>query len=490
MLKVYNTLSRKTEEFKPIKSGEVTIYVCGPTVYDFLHVGNFRGPVVFNFICNWLEYSGYKVTYAQNFTDVDDKILNRAIKENISALEVSNTYINEYKKDFKILGLRAHDCSPKVTEFLPEIISMVSGLIEKKKAYVAGGDVNFEISQFSEYGKLSGRKTDELKEGVRIEVDASKKSSLDFALWKAAKPTELLKWNSPWGEGRPGWHIECSAMVKGIFGDQIDIHGGGLDLVFPHHENEIAQSEAFSGHQLAKYWVHWNMFNFGGTKMSKSLGNVVSMREFSEKHHAEIYKWIVLSVHYRSVADFNEDTIDRAYTGLAKFYSAMALAENVLASDLTSDLAVAQAADEKYKAELNQTWQSIENAFNDDFATPASFALVFETIRKFNSRVRRGMKLNSQVASQCEQFLAFIKKFGRLLGLFQETPQKFLTELDNKLLNKLGLQRTLVDDLVAERAKVREAKDFAKADEIRKKLTEMQIAVSDTSTGSFWEVMK
>lgn len=486
MLKVYNTLSRKIEEFKSLKPKEVTIYVCGPTVYDFLHVGNFRGPVVFNFIRNWLEYSGYKVTFAQNFTDVDDKILNRAIQENKSALEVSSTYIDEYKKDFQILGLRAHDISPKVTEFMPEIISMVAELIEKKKAYIAGEDVNFEIFQFSEYGKLSNRKTDELKEGVRIEVDANKKNPLDFALWKSAKPTEQLKWASPWGPGRPGWHIECSAMIKGMFGDQIDIHGGGLDLVFPHHENEIAQSEACSGHQLAKYWVHWNMFNFGGTKMSKSLGNVVSMREFSEKHHAEIYKWIVLSVHYRSVADFNEDTIDRAYAGLAKFYSAMAMAENVLASDKS----IQAKTDEKYKIELDQAWKSIEEAFNEDFGTPSAFAVVFETIRKFNSRIRRGMKLNTQVASQCEQFLVFIKKFGSTLSLFQEAPQQFLIELDNKLLIKLGYKRIDIDSLVTERSKARDAKDFAQADVLRKKLTEMNIAVSDTPTGSFWEVIK
>ncbi|MGZ3690706.1 MAG: cysteine--tRNA ligase [Pseudobdellovibrio sp.] len=486
MLRVYNTISRHLEEFKPFKAGEATIYVCGPTVYDLLHVGNFRGPVFFNMVRNWLEYSGYKVTFAQNFTDVDDKILNRATKDNKSAQEISSTYIEEYKKDYQILGLRPHDKNPKVTEFMPEILSMVADLIEKKKAYVSGGDVNFSISSFPEYGKLSGRKVDELKEGVRIEVDANKKNPLDFALWKTAKAGEAWSWPSPWGAGRPGWHIECSAMVHGLFGDQIDIHGGGLDLMFPHHENEIAQSEGCSGHALAKYWMHWNMFNFGGTKMSKSLGNVVSMREFSDKHHAEVYKWIVLSVHYRSVTDFNDDTIDRAYAGLAKFYSAMALAENVKNSDTLAE----KATDEKYKAELAQAWKQIEDALNEDFGTPSAFAVVFEVIRKFNSRIRRGMKLNAAVSSQCEQFLEFMKKFGKVLSLFQEEPQKFLTELDNKLLVKLGHQRAEIDALVAERGKARDAKDFAKSDEYRKKLTDMKIAVSDTPQGSFWEVMK
>ena len=291
---------------------------------------------------------------------------------------------------------------------------------------------------------------------------------------------------SPWGNGRPGWHIECSAMVRGVFGNQIDIHGGGLDLMFPHHENEIAQSEACTGQDLAKYWVHWNMFNFGGAKMSKSLGNVVSMREFSEKNHAEVYKWIVLSVHYRSVTDFNQDTIDRAYAGLAKFYSALAMAENVCHSDAS----VSPVTDEKYKTELATAWTQIETALNEDFGTPTAFAVLFDVVRKFNTRIRRGMKLTPQVASQCDQFTVFMKRFGALLSLFEQSPQAFLKELDDLLLIKLGHKREVIDKLVTERAQVREAKDFAKADEFRKILTDMNISVSDTATGSFWEVTK
>lgn len=246
MLKIYNSLGHKLEDFKPLTPGKVTIYVCGPTVYSFLHVGNFRGPVVFNFVRNWLEYLGYKVEYALNFTDVDDKIINRAIEEKLTAKEISERYIAEYMKDFSMLGLRPHDHNPKVSEFMPEIIDMVSSLIEQKKAYASQGDVNYSITSFPEYGKLSGRNIDDMQVGVRIDVSEKKNHPLDFALWKSAKPGENLQgssWKSPWGEGRPGWHIECSAMVKGIFGEQIDIHGGGLDLIFPHHENEIAQSE-------------------------------------------------------------------------------------------------------------------------------------------------------------------------------------------------------------------------------------------------------
>lgn len=486
MLKVYNTLGKSLQDFKPLKEGVVSMYVCGPTVYWYLHVGNFRGPVFFNFVRNWLEYSGYKVVYALNFTDVDDKIIKRALEENKSAIEVSEYYIKEYKKDFKALGLKPHDYNPKVTEYMPQIISMISDLVEKSKAYVAHHDVNYAIDEFKDYGKLSGRKTDELKEGVRIEVNEDKKNPLDFALWKASKSEESLSWDSPWGKGRPGWHIECSAMVKALFGDQIDIHGGGLDLLFPHHENEIAQSEACSGHDFVKYWLHVNMLNFGGSKMSKSLGNVVSMRDFLNEHHAEIYKWMILSVHYRTVADFGPEAIERAITGLAKFYSAMAMAENVCKSDDS----IQPLLDEKYKIELELAWKLIKDSLDEDFGTPAAFAVVFEVIRKFNSRIRRGMKLTPLVASQCEQFLTFMKKFGSLLSLFQEAPQEFLTELDNKLLNQMGQQRDKIDEIVAQRSKARDAKDFAKADEFRQKLTEMKITVSDTPAGSFWEVMK
>lgn len=485
MLKIHNTLGKKLEEFKPLKEGQVSIYVCGPTVYWYLHVGNFRGPVFFNFVRNWLEYSGYKVTYALNFTDVDDRILNKARDEKKTAKEVAEFYIDEYKKDFLSLGLKPHDYNPKVTEYIPEIISIINGLIENKKAYKAADDVNFAIDEFAGYGKLSGRRTDELKEGVRIDVNENKKNALDFALWKHAKPGEDLSWDSPWGRGRPGWHIECSAMVRGIFGDQIDIHGGGLDLMFPHHENEIAQSEGCSGKHYVQYWMHWNMLNFSGNKMSKSLGNVVFLRDFLKDSHPEIYKWMILSVHYRSVGDFSDEAIDRAITGLAKFYSAMAMAEA-----LSSDAAVPTVLDEKYEGELAEAFEHVADAFNDDFGTPAAFAVVYEVIRKFNSRVRRGMKVTPQIKGQCEQFLSFMKKFGRLLSLLQEPPQKFLTELDERLLKKLGHNKIEINQLVSERTLARNAKDFAKADELRQKLTQMNIAVSDLGNESFWEVVK
>ncbi len=485
MLKIYNTLSRSIEEFKPVNPGLVNIYVCGPTVYGFLHVGNFRGPVFFNLVRNWLEQSGYKVNYSMNFTDVEDKIIKRANDENVSATDIAERYIVEYKKDYSSLDLRPHTSNPKVSDYMPEIISMISDLIEKNKAYESQGDVNYSIRKFFDYGKLSGRKIDDLRDSVRIDPSEKKEDALDFALWKTAKPAENLRgsvWDSPWGAGRPGWHIECSAMIQALFKGQIDIHGGGLDLMFPHHENEIAQSNGCMDHGFVKYWMHWNLFNFGGSKMSKSLGNVINMRDFLEKQHPEIYKWIVLSVHYRSVADFSDLAIEIAVSGLAKVYSALALADSLLQTETK--------VDEKYQTELNQAWVEITEALNHDFGTPNAFAVLFEQIRKFNTFARRGLKTNPTVAGKSLMFKEFILKFGKLLSLFQEPAETFLTQMDDKLLNQKNILRSAVDQIVSDRSVARLAKDFAKSDEYRKQLTDLGIAVSDLSEGSFWEVIK
>ncbi|MBC7465537.1 MAG: cysteine--tRNA ligase [Bdellovibrio sp.] len=494
MLKIYNTLGKNLEEFKPIKPGYASIYVCGPTVYDYLHVGNFRGPVFFNLVKNWLVYLGYQVDYAVNFTDVDDKIIKRAGEEKKTPMEVTNFYIEQYKKDLAHLGLGPQTMNPRVSEHMPGIIKMISELIEKKYAYTAAGlnnaqDVNYSISEFKSYGKLSGRNPEELQSGVRIEVDEKKKSPLDFALWKSAKPGEI-SWPSPWGEGRPGWHIECSAMIRDLFGDKIDIHGGGLDLMFPHHENEMAQSEGCSGKDFVGYWMHWNMINFGGAKMSKSLGNLVSLRDFLKQQHPEVYKWMMLSVHYRSTAEFVPENIDRAIQSLAKIYSSLAMAETVLKDCAASDAKSTFTHDAKYETELASAWKKIEEALNDDFGTPAAFAVIFDTIRGYNAKNKRGMKLTATTQSQGQQFVSFIKKFGSLLSLFQEDAAQFLISLDNQLLQQADVQRATVDELVQQRTAARLAKDFAKSDELRRQLTDLKILVSDLPTGSFWEVMK
>lgn len=480
-LKIYNSQSKRLEEFVSLTPGQVKMYVCGPTVYNFLHVGNFRGVVFFNLVRNWLEKQGYKVSYALNFTDVDDKIINRAQEMGMSPYDLSEKYIAEYKKDFAALGLRAHDFNPKVTENMDEIRSMVQQLIENKKAYEVQGDVMYSIESFNGYGKLSGRNPEELQAGARVDVDEKKKNPMDFALWKAAKPGEI-SWPSPWGPGRPGWHIECSAMIQKIFGEQIDIHGGGMDLIFPHHENEIAQSEGCTGRHFVKYWMHNNMLNFGGQKMSKSLGNIVTMREFLETNSAELYKWMMLSVHYRTLSDFNDSALEKATAGLARVYSALALAETYLTPEAQIDTG--------FEKITQEAWKKIEGALNDDFGTPEAFAALFEVVRQFNNQVRRGMKINPAVSGKALALQRFIKEFGSLMSLFQEPAQEFLLKLDDLLLKKMNLERAAVDALVAERTQARDTKDFAKSDELRGQLTAMGISVSDTPTGSFWEVTK
>lgn len=481
-LKIYNTLSRQQEDFKPLKDKEVSIYVCGPTVYNFLHVGNFRGVVFFNLVRNWLEQLGYKVTYALNFTDVDDKIIARGIEEGVPAEQVSEKYIAEYKKDFAALGLRPHDLNPKVTDNMDSIVDVISTLIENKKAYSVHGDVNYSVSSFEGYGKLSGRKVEDQQAGSRIEVDGQKHAAEDFALWKSAKPGEV-SWPSPWGPGRPGWHIECSAMVKKAFGDQIDIHGGGMDLIFPHHENEIAQSEGCTHKTYVGYWMHWNMINFGSQKMSKSVGNIVSMREFLQTNPAEVYKWMMLSVHYRSISDFSDDSVSRAVTGLARIYSALAVAESYITPEVT-------AVDPAFDKQMQEAWGKVETALNSDFGTPEVFATLFEITRLFNSQVRRGLKPNAAIQGKALAFRNFIHRVGAMMSLFQQPAEQFLLDMDNRLLAQMKVDRKDVEALISERMAARSAKDFAKSDELRAKLTALGISVSDSADGVHWEVTK
>jgi len=482
-LKIYNSQSKKLEEFVPRRANEVSMYVCGPTVYNFLHIGNFRGPVFFNFVRNWLEHLGYQVKFALNFTDVDDRILQAAKEQNKKSSDVSEQYIHEYKTDYAALGLRPHDYNPKVTEYMSEIIQMIQKLIENGKAYEVKGDVWYSVQSFAEYGKLSGRKTDELLAGVRIDVDQNKKSHLDFALWKAVEASET-HWPSPWGPGRPGWHIECSAMIDSLFGEQIDIHGGGTDLIFPHHENEIAQSEGCSHKSFVNYWMHVGMLNIAGQKMSKSLGNFITQREFLQLHPAEVYKWMILSVHYRSLAEFSDEAVDRAYASLARIYSSLSLADSILKDSVMAEKDLA------FEKELQEQWSRIEAALNDDFGTPQAVAVMFDVIRLFNSKAKRGIKVTPKLKSQAEQFKKFVQQLGSMMGLFQHEASQFLRDLDNQLLGKMGLERAKVDELVQLRSQARAAKDFAKSDEYRGQLTAMGIAVMDTPEGSFWEVAK
>lgn len=483
MIQIYNTESRTKEEFKPLNPPEVLMYVCGPTVYDLLHVGNFRGPIFFNLVRNWLEYSKFRVKYVFNYTDVDDKIINRANKDGVEAVVIANRYVEEFQKDFRRLKLKEHSLNPKVSETMTEIIQFISDLISSGNAYaVNNGDVWYSISSFKDYGKLSNRKPDELLEGVRIEKDEHKESPLDFALWKHAKPNEP-SWDSPWGKGRPGWHIECSAMAKKHLGEQIDIHGGGLDLMFPHHENEIAQSEGLNHKHYVKYWMHNNMINFGGTKMSKSLGNVRTCRSFVDEYNAEILKYMMLSVHYRSVSDLTEENILNGIKALARIYSALAVSSSYLTEkNIQSDPGFLKITD--------AAWAEIEKSLNDDFNTPEAFAKVFEVIRQFNAQVKFGMKTNPAIQSKAKAFCEFVLRFGSMMSLFQEPAKEYLTSLDDMLLARLKIERSSVQKLVNDRWQARLAKDFKKSDELRDQLMKMGVSVMDSADGSFWEVTK
>lgn len=480
---VYNSLTHKKEDFVPLVAGQVKMYLCGPTVYDLLHVGNFRGAITFNLLRNWFEYRGLKVTFVYNYTDVDDKIIDRAKADKVSSHEISEKYIKEFETDFNNLKLKKHSHNPKVTEFIDPIIELIQRLIANGKAYEVGGDVYFDVHKFPEYGKLSNKKVEDLEAGVRIEVDSRKKHPADFALWKKSKDGEP-KWPSPWGEGRPGWHIECSAMASALLGEQIDIHGGGLDLIFPHHENEVAQSEGASGKQFAKYWMHNNMLNFGSQKMSKSLGNVRSARSFMQEFHPEILKYLMLSAHYRSVLDFSPVAIENIISALARIYSALALAER----------ASTQPSDPRPPAEFEQQIATakagVEAAFDDDISTPEALAKLFDVVRAFNNIVRTPGPITPKKAATAKGFLQFVAWMGGLMSLFGEPPTQFLTFLDDMLLKKKSLNREDINRLVEERSKARSAKDFSKADELRNQLQQMGIAVQDSAQGSEWEVAK
>ncbi len=483
-IQIYNSQTQTKETLEPVHPGEVRMYVCGPTVYDLLHVGNFRGAIFFNLVRNWLEKSGYKVTYVYNYTDVDDKIIKRSQSEGVDVSVVSEKYIAEFEKDYLDLKLRPQTHNPKVTEFMGPIVELISDLIKNGKAYEVGGDVYFSVESFPDYGKLSRKRLEDLESGYRIEVDARKRHPADFALWKKSKPDEP-HWPSPWSNGRPGWHIECSAMSRALLGETIDIHGGGLDLIFPHHENEVAQSEGASGKPFVKIWMHNNMLTFGNQKMSKSLGNVRTGRSFIQQYNAEILKFMMLSVHYRSVLDFSEPTVESAIGSLARFYSSLAFAENLLKAEVPL-----APVPEKVQSAFEAADRAIEKALNDDFNTPEVLASWHEVMRLFNGLCRTPGKVTPEKKAVAEVYFHWLRDRARVMALLQEPPGEFLRRLDDLLLEKKQIKRSDIDALVASRAKARENKNFEQADQLRQKLNELGISVQDSADKTEWEVSK
>ena len=462
MLRIYNTLTRKKEDFQTLEPNIVRMYVCGVTVYNDAHVGHAMSALVFDVIRRYLEYRGYKVRHVMNFTDVDDKIINRANQLKEDPFKLAQRYIDDYAQNLKDLNILPASLNPRATETMDEIQSMVKGLIEKGYAYAAtNGDVYFRVTRDKDYGKLSGRKLDDMQAGARIEIEEAKENPMDFALWKAAKPGEPA-WDSPWGKGRPGWHIECSAMNLKELGEQIDIHGGGNDLIFPHHENEIAQSESFTGKPFARFWIHNGMLQLGGEKMSKSLGNIITIKEFLSKHDADVMRMIVLNGSYRAPLIYTNEVLDAAEKSLERlksgFRPASANAKGIPAgnaSELTS--------------QSESTQQSFVNAMDDDFNTPLALASIYELVKAINTARDEGAT-------------------GDQLKFAQVTLRELTSVFGLRLLEKKGSGDAdkFIDLLVEVRSEVRKQKLWTLSDLIRDKLKSLGVTLEDNKDGTTW----
>ena len=479
--KVFNSLGKKKETLYTNKKNEVSMYVCGPTVYDLLHVGNFRGPIFFNFFRNLLEHKGYKVNYVYNYTDIDDKIINRSAEQNISTSELAEKYISEFEKDYESLKIKKPSFTPRCTDHIDDIIEFIEDLISKGYAYKASNSVFFSIQKFKEYGKLSGKNTEDLLAGHRVNINDDKNNPLDFVLWKPSYDNDP-GWPSPWGYGRPGWHIECSAMSNKLLGSKIDIHGGGVDLLFPHHENEIVQSECRGSTPFSNFWVHNNLINFDNQKMSKSLGNIIKGRDFINDYNSEIFKFLILSVHYRSILNFNQTIINQSVGNLIKIYTALQLAENIMGSDISIN------QNELYDKEFEIYNEKIEGFLNNDMNTPGVFGVFFDVVRKFNL-LSVNKKISGESKYFAERFLNLFKTYGTILGLFQESKSNFVKELNILMLNSKSINLSDIENKILVRNKARASKNYQLSDQIRDELLKDSIELKDNPDGSTdWSV--
>ncbi|CCO07774.1 cysteine--tRNA ligase [Desulforamulus hydrothermalis] len=484
-MQIYNTLTKTKQEFIPREKGKVSMYVCGPTTYNFIHLGNARPLVFFDTVRRYFIYKGYQVNYVQNFTDVDDKIIKRAWEEQTDPLELAQRYIREFFKDADALNVMRADKHPKVSEHIAEIIDLIKQLEQQGHAYVADGDVYFAVRSFPGYGKLSGRSLEDMQAGARVEIDPRKKDPMDFALWKAAKPGEP-SWPSPWGAGRPGWHIECSAMAAKYLGNGFDIHGGGFDLIFPHHENEIAQSEAACGQPFARYWMHNGFITVNQEKMSKSLGNFFLVREILAKFPPEVVRWYLLSTHYRSPLDFDDEKLAMAGKGLERLKTALRLLYEAL------ELPQQQAAMADEGGDLADKLATLrldfEKAMDDDFNTALAISVFFELAKEINIFVGR---LDGKLTDRQKDLLVkahdLFKDFNGVLGVFKEDQQS-----GRLLIDAVNTDNKLVDGLINLIVKVRQAarsqKDWATADTIRDGLKELGVILEDTPQGVRWKI--
>ncbi len=466
-MKVYNTLTKKKEEFIPLEEGKVRMYVCGPTVYNYIHIGNARPMIVFDTVRRYMEYKGMKVNYVSNFTDVDDKIIKKANEEGVSSEEIANRYIKECKKDMEDLNVKPATTHPLATQEIDGMIAMISDLIERGYAYEKNGTVYFRTRRFKEYGKLSHKNLDDLQSGNRsllVSGADEKEDPLDFVLWKPKKEGEPF-WKSPWSDGRPGWHIECSVMSKKYLGDQIDIHAGGEDLIFPHHENEIAQSEAANGKEFAHYWMHNGFLNIDNKKMSKSLGNFFTVREIGEKYDLQVLRFFMLSAHYRSPLNFSAELMEAAKNGLDRILTAVARLDQMLKTSTVKELTEEE---KTIISEAEELVAKFEAAMEDDFNTADAVSAIFELVKLSNTNVKE---------TSSKEFLAEIKKkivtLCDVLGIITEKKEEMLD--------------SDIEALIEERQAARKAKNFTRADEIRNQLLEKGIILEDTRQGVVWK---
>ena len=469
-MKIYNTMTRKKEELVPLHEGELRMYACGPTVYNYIHIGNARPLIIFDTLRRYMEYRGMKVTFVQNFTDVDDKMINRAKEENTTVKELGERFIAEYFNDAQALGVRAATIHPKATENIDAIIDIIKKLEENDYAYNIDGNVYFAAKKFAGYGKLSKQPLEDLEAGARIEIGEEKRDPMDFALWKKQKEESEPAWESPWGLGRPGWHIECSAMVNKFLGETIDIHAGGQDLIFPHHENEIAQSECANGKPFANYWMHNGYINIDNRKMSKSLGNFFTVRDVREKFDGEIIRFFMLSAHYRSPVNFSDELLESSKSAVERVYTCIDnlefLQNNAEDRELTD-------GEKELSAKLDSFREKFIAAMDDDLNTADAIAAIFDVVYAANTELSQDGKNAKNIV---EKTLGLIRELGDVLGLFQKSAAK---SLDAE-----------IEELIEKRNKARVEKNWAEADAIRDKLKEMNIVLKDTPMGVKWSYIE
>ncbi len=484
---VTNSLTRKKEPLAPLEANKIKMYVCGPTVYGLTHVGNARPPLFFEVVRRYLKFKGYQVTLVSNFTDVDDKIINKAREEKTTAEEVAKRYTKEFIQDMNSLGITRPDAAPKATETIPEMIQFIQGLVAKGAAYVAkDGEVFYSVRSFKGYGKLSGKNIDDLISGARVEPGENKRDPLDFSLWKPRKAPDEPAWESPWGLGRPGWHIECSAMALKHLGETFDIHGGGIDLTHPHHENEIAQSEAYTGKPFVKVWMHVNLVSIGNEKMSKSLGNIFLNRDFIQNFTAEALKFLILSGQYRSPIDFSDKHIRDCQAALHRFYTTTRKCESIKVPAGNT----APTAEEKSLLEFGVGFPAKwKESLDDDFNTAKVVGLVFEYVRFLNGYLdKKGFKPTSSSGEIAKQFLQNRADLSAILNLFGEEPTSYLQQLREKVIALRGLNPKDIEKWVTERNEARAKKDFATADRLRTEIAAKGIEIRDTPNGTEWDI--